>query len=95
MVCEYDIFLPGGVVVKKCEECGAELGEWQPGTSKRFCTDCIRKHKRDAARRRVAAMRTIREMEKLVKPVKTIAEIQREAQAAGMSYGQYVASLRR
>lgn len=82
--------------MRVCEECGTTIPEeYAPGTSQKFCRDCTRRHKREAARRRSAEIRARRELEQLVKPVKTIAEIQREAAARGMSYGQYVASLRR
>jgi len=77
-----------------CEECGAEIPN-EYGQSKRYCPDCVRVHMRAAAKRRAQAKRIKQEMEQIKPPVKTILEIQREAAACGMSYGQYVASLRR
>ena len=77
-----------------CQECGQEIPD-EYKESKKFCQECVRRHKSEAAKRRVAQCRIKKEMAALKQPVKTIAEIQREAQALGMSYGQYVASLRR
>ena len=79
--------------MKICEECGAEIPD-EYGQSKRYCRDCVRVHMRMAAKRRAEAKRVKKQMEQLKPPVKSIAEIQREAAACGMSYGQYVASLR-
>lgn len=80
--------------MKICQECGAQIPD-EYGESKRFCPECVRKHKSMAARRRAEVRRVKKQMQQIKPPVKSIAEIQREAAARGMSYGQYVASLRR
>jgi len=76
-----------------CQECGAEIT--QTDKRRRFCDNCVHIHKVAAAKRRAEEHRIRKEMEQIKPVVKSIAEIQREAKAAGMSYGQYVASLRR
>ncbi len=80
--------------MRLCDECGQPLTDSAKKYT-RYCDACKRKHKAAAAKKRAEYWKVRREMAELEKPVKTIAEIQREAQAAGMSYGQYVASLRR
>ena len=77
-----------------CQDCGQEIPD-EFTASRKFCPDCVRRHKSESAKRRVAKCRIKKEMAELKQPVKTIAEIQREAQAVGMSYGQYVAMMRR
>lgn len=76
-----------------CKECGAVIPE--AGRNRRFCDNCVHIHKVAAAKRRAEEYRIRKEMEQYKPIIKSIAEIQREAKAAGMSYGQYVASLRR
>ena len=90
-------------------ECG-RCGKLMVGVSKqrRYCDDCVKIIHREAARenkrRKAAAKREMREAGVVAtaptkispKPIfKSIEQIVREANAAKMSYGQYVAKMRR
>lgn len=76
-----------------CQECGAVIP--QTDKRRRYCDSCVHTHKLAAAKRRAEEHKAKKESVQPKPVVKSIAEIQREARAAGMSYGQYVASLRR
>ena len=80
--------------MRTCKDCGDPL---PPDSSehRKFCDECINRHKREGFVRRAEIRRIRKEQEQLHPAVKTLAEIQREAQAAGMSYGNYVAKMRR
>jgi len=80
--------------MKLCQECGQPI-EDTSGFLKRFCPACVRKHKSAAQQRHLKQVKAQKAMQQLTPPSKTIAEVQREAQALGMSYGQYVAMMRR
>ena len=83
--------------MKICQDCGKPIPEDIGGkiAMKRFCPDCVRAHKKAAAQRRREKLMAMDELDEFRKPpAKSIAEIQREARAAGMSYGNYVAKMR-
>ena len=80
--------------MRPCQECGQPLAETAKKYT-RFCDACKRKHKAAAAKKRAEYWKARREMQKIEKPIRTLAEVQREAQERGMSYGQYVAMMRR
>ena len=79
--------------MKHCQDCGQDLPP-NSGRSRRFCDECIRKHKQDYQRMCAEVYKLKREAKKK-EPVKTLAEIQREATECGMSYGQYVANIKK
>ena len=78
-------------MIKDCQDCGQPLPE-ERSRMRRFCDTCIRKHKQEGNRRRAELYKAQKAQAEKPKQIKTIAEIQREAAAAGMSYGQYVAT---
>lgn len=74
-----------------CQECGGPLPE---GSSpwRKYCPICYRKRRKQRDRERWAERKAIEKAaEEHKKAVKSIAEVAREAQAHGMSYGQWVA----
>ena len=74
-----------------CQECNGPLPE---GSSpwRKYCQSCYRKRRKQRDRERYAERKAIEKAaEEHKKSVKSIAEIAREAQAHGMSYGQWVA----
>lgn len=90
-------------------ECG-RCGKLMVGVSgqRRYCPECVKIIHREAARenkrRKAAAKREMREAGVVAtattkispKPaIKSIEQVVREANAAKMSYGQYVAKMRR
>ena len=78
-----------------CQQCNGPLPE---GSSpwRKFCPGCYMKRRRQRDKERWAerkAMEKVKAEQK--KPVQSIAEVARAAQAHGMSYGQYVAVVMR
>ena len=74
-----------------CQECNGPLPD---GSSpwRKFCPDCYRKRRKQRDRERFAERKAIETAAKEKKEaVKSLAEVAREAQAHGMSYGQWVA----
>ena len=70
--------------MKICQDCGKPIPEDIGGkiAMKRFCPDCVRAHKKAAAQRRRERQMALDDAEPFRKPVKSIAEVQREARAA-------------
>ena len=73
-----------------CIQCGNILPEGSSAWRK-YCDACYRVRKREKERERWAERRALKDEAAAKKPAKTIAEVAREAQANGLSYGQYVA----
>ena len=74
-----------------CQECNGPLPD---GSSpwRKYCPDCYRNRRKQRDRERFAERKALEKAaEEKKKPAKTIAEVAREAQANGLSYGQYVA----
>mgnify|MGYP006864383227 CR=1 FL=1 len=76
--------------MKHCIECGGELPE-TCSSWRKYCDSCYRERRRQKERERWAERRALKDEAVAKKPAKTIAEVAREAQANGLSYGQYVA----
>lgn len=80
--------------MKYCVVCGCELPEkCSPG--RKYCDLCYRERRRRKDRERFAERKAIKAAQEEIrkKPVKTLAEMAREAQAHGMSYGQWVSRI--
>ena len=83
-------------MIRKCLQCGKEFTVMQNGAGKKYCCkEHWREHaKADATLRWHNTYKPAREKKKAqavpVRKADDIADIQRKARAAGMSYGKYV-----
>ena len=88
--------------IRSCQQCGKPFTVMKNGGGKKFCSrDCQIEHNKEKAterwhncykeRRRKERMAAEQEQKK--KP-ESLAEVQRKAQAVGLSYGKYMQALR-
>ena len=78
-----------------CEMCHGPLPEGSSAWRK-YCDACYRARRRQRDKERWDNQRkALKESTETKKPAKTITEIAREAAKLHMSYGQYVAAMRR
>ena len=79
--------------MRQCKDCGKPLPEGS-GDRRRYCPHCVDAHKARSNEIRNERRRAEREAERARRELPTLAELQRQARAAGLSYGQYMARRR-
>ena len=74
-----------------CASCGNEIKTYAP--NRMFCDECRTQRKKERERCYIRIQKIDDENSKKKKPDKTIEQVIREAEAAGMSYGKYLAMI--